>query len=204
MRAICVNTGIYLAVGQSDRTQLGLPNCNSISVHKAALLKIMCLFPHMLECMTFKKTTSLYCTVEAHTFFKALWKKWSHHDVPKKAQDHQVKWSCSVRASLGDWRGLGTRLAAGWKSWCQISMAWRLSISSWCNRLGKQRGGRHQGRIKAAAALKMSARIVGTSLMRRMKNIKEDVSRLVPPLVLLTWSPFTVCMYIYVPCCSGG
>lgn len=140
----------------------------------------------------------LYC--RGTHIFQGVMKEMITSRCSKKVQDHQVKQSCSVWASFGDWRGLCTRLAAGWKSWCQISMAWRLSISSWCNRLGKQRGGRHQGRIKAAAALKMSARIVGTSLMRRMKNIKEDVSRLVPPLVLLTrsWCISSHCMYVHI------
>lgn len=50
----------------------------------------------------------------------------------------------TVQFSFGFWRGHGSQLADEWESvswlWFQISMAWSLSISSWCGRVTKHTG----------------------------------------------------------------
>lgn len=57
--------------------------------------------------------------------------------------NHQKFRPSQTLPGLGLDVALALRLAPGWKSvswiWYQISMAWRLSISSWCNRVTKQR-----------------------------------------------------------------
>lgn len=102
---------------------------------------------NMNEKMAGKYNVLFSLSLKIHSY-KGMWfclfqEKWPSRKHPHP-QSSSWLLSSSVQSSLGVWHGHGPRLAAGWESvswlWYQISMAWRLSISSWCSRVTKHTG----------------------------------------------------------------